>query len=205
LKYNSLGGEDNNMLSFNEYMTIVEQAPIMIWRANTTTQCDYFNKQWLDFTGRRLEQELGNGWAEGVFKDDFERCLDIYLTAFQKREIFEMEYRLRRYDGEYRWIFDRGVPFQNEQGVFSGYIGSCIDITDRVEARKMILEKQKIEITHLRDLLPICSHCKKIRDDKGYWQRVESYISQYTDAEFSHGICPDCVKKYYGDLDMTSE
>jgi PAS domain S-box-containing protein len=189
------------MLSFNEYMTIVEQAPIMIWRANTTTQCDYFNKQWLDFTGRSLEQESGNGWAEGVFKDDFERCLDIYLTAFKKREMFEMEYRLRRYDGEYRWVFDRGVPFQNEQGVFSGYIGSCIDITDRVEARKMILEKQKTEITHLRDLLPICSHCKKIRDDKGYWQRVESYISQYTDAEFSHGICPDCVKKYYGDLD----
>jgi PAS domain S-box-containing protein len=189
------------MLSFNEYMTIVEQAPIMIWRANTTTQCDYFNKQWLDFTGRTLEQEYGNGWAEGVFKDDFERCLDIYLTAFQKQEIFEMEYRLRRYDGEYRWIFDRGVPFQNEQRVFSGYIGSCIDVTESVEARKMILDKQKTEITHLRDLLPICSHCKKIRDDTGYWQRVESYISQYTDAEFSHGICPDCVKKYYGDLD----
>jgi PAS domain S-box-containing protein len=193
------------MLSFNEYMTIVEQAPIMIWRANTSTECDYFNKQWLDFTGRTLEQELGHRWAQGVFSEDFERCLDIYLTAFKKYEIFEMEYRLRRYDGEYRWIFDRGVPFQNEQGVFSGYIGSCIDVTESVEARKVILEKQKSEIKHLRGLLPICSHCKKIRDDKGYWQRVESYISQYTDAEFSHGICPDCVKKYYGDLDMTSK
>jgi PAS domain S-box-containing protein len=189
------------MLSFNEYMTIVEQAPIMIWRANTTTRCDYFNKQWLDFTGRTIEQESGNGWAEGVFADDFDRCLDIYLTAFQKREIFEMEYRLRRYDGVYRWIFDRGVPFHDEHGVFSGYIGSCIDITERVEARKVILEKQKTEITQLRSLLPICAHCKKIRDDTGYWQKVESYISQYTDTEFSHGICPDCAKKYYKDMD----
>ena len=184
-------------LSYNEYMTIVEQAPIMIWRANTSAECDYFNQQWLNFTGRRIEQELGNGWAEGVFSEDFERCLEIYQSSFKKREIFEMEYRLRRHDGEYRWIFDRGVPFEDEQGRFGGYIGSCIDITSSVEARRLVLREHESEIKQLRGMLPICSSCKKIRDDKGYWNQIEVYILDHSDAEFSHGICPECMKKLY--------
>ena len=184
-------------LSYNEYMAIVEQAPIMIWRANTSTECDYFNQQWLNFTGRSIEQELGNGWAEGVFSEDFKRCLDIYLSSFEKREIFEMEYRLRRYDGEYRWIFDRGVPFEDEQGSFGGYIGSCIDITDSVEARRLVLREHKSEIKRLRGMLPICSSCKKIRDDKGYWNQIEVYVKEHSEAEFSHGICPECLKELY--------
>jgi len=169
----------------------------MIWRANTSTECDYFNQQWLSFTGRRIEQELGNGWTEGVFSEDFDMCLEIYLASFKKREIFEMEYRLRRYDGEYRWIFDRGVPFEDEQGSFGGYIGSCIDITDRVEARRLVLREHESEIKRLRGMLPICSSCKRIRDDKGYWNQIEVYIRDHSDAEFSHGICPECIKKLY--------
>jgi PAS domain S-box-containing protein len=188
---------ETRKLSYNEYMTIVEQAPIMIWRANTSTECDYFNQQWLNFTGRRIEQELGNGWAEGVYSEDFDMCLEIYLSTFKKREIFEMEYRLRRYDGEYRWIFDRGVPFEDEQGSFGGYIGSCIDITESVEARRLVLREHESEIKQLRGMLPICSSCKKIRDDKGYWNQIEDYIKEHSDAEFSHGICPECVKKLY--------
>ena len=184
-------------LSYNEYMIIVEQAPIMIWRANTSTECDYFNQQWLNFTGRRIEQELGNGWAEDVFSEDFDMCLEIYLSAFKKREIFEMEYRLKRYDGEYRWISDRGVPFEDEKGCFGGYTGSCIDITDGVEARRLVLREQESEIKRLRGMLPICSSCKKIRDDKGYWNQIEVYIKDHSDAEFSHGICPECIKKLY--------
>ncbi|PKN76693.1 MAG: hypothetical protein CVU51_17365 [Deltaproteobacteria bacterium HGW-Deltaproteobacteria-1] len=187
-------------LSYNEYMIIVEQAPIMIWRANTSTECDYFNQQWLNFTGRNIEQELGNGWAEGVFSEDFNMCLEIYLSSFKKREVFEMEYRLRRYDGEYRWIFDRGVPFKDEQGNFGGYIGSCIDITDSVEARRLVLREHEYEIKRLRGMLPICSSCKNIRDDKGYWNQIEVYIKEHSDAEFSHGICPECIKKLYPDL-----
>jgi len=109
----------------------------------------------LNFTRRQLEQELGNGWAEGVFSEDLERCLKIYLSAFAKREIFEMEYRLRRYDSEFRWIFDRGAPFEDEQGNFGGYIGCCIDITENIEARKMILRERDSEIKRLRGLLPI--------------------------------------------------
>ncbi len=97
-------------LSLEEYRSIVEQAPILIWRADTTGECNYFNEQWLAFTGRTMAQETGNGWAEGVHPDDFRRCLDIYLGHFNRRAVFEMEYRLRRHDGAYRWLFDRGVP-----------------------------------------------------------------------------------------------
>ena len=133
-----MGVMENNLLSFEEYKILVEQAPIMIWRSNITTACDYFNERWLVFTGRTMEQEIGNGWAEGVHPDDFDKCLKIYLDTFQKREVFEMEYRLRRHDGRYRWIFDRGVPFKGPDGQFAGYIGSCIDVTEKVEAREYL-------------------------------------------------------------------
>ena len=184
-------------LSHREYMSIVEQAPIMIWRANLSTECDYFNQQWLRFTGRRIEQELGNGWAEGVHPEDLDRCLEIYLSAFEKREIFEMEYRLRRHDGAYRWLFDRGVPFNDDHGNFAGYIGSCIDITENVEARRLILREKESEIKQLRGMLPICASCKKIRDDKGYWSQIETYIENHSEAEFTHAICPECMRKLY--------
>jgi len=187
-------------LTYDEYMIIVEHAPIMIWRANTSTECDYFNEQWLNFTGRTIEQELGNGWAEGVHSQDLERCLEIYLSSFAKRAVFEMEYRLRRHDGEYRWIFDRGVPFEDEEGNFCGYTGSCIDITESVNARKLMLQERDSEIKKLRGMLPICSSCKKIRDDKGYWTQIEVYIREHSEAEFSHGICPACARKLYPQL-----
>ena len=114
-----------------EYRLLVEHAPVMVWRSGLDASCDYFNETWLSFTGRTLEQEMGNGWAEGVHPDDFDRCVAHYLEHFQRREAFEMEYRLRRHDGEYRWIFDRGVPFTDDTGAFAGFIGSCVDVDER--------------------------------------------------------------------------
>ena len=93
-----------------QYRLIVESSPNMIWRADLSTECDYFNKTWLDFTGRTHAEEKGFGWASGVHPDDFDRCVKIYLDHFHARQPFEMDYRLRRHDGEYRWINDRGVP-----------------------------------------------------------------------------------------------
>ena len=121
------------ILSQLEYSTIVENAPNLIWRANLDGKCDYFNRTWLDFTGRTLEQEAGDGWASGVHPDDLERCVNTYMEHFHHRKAFEMEYRLRRFDGEWRWINDRGTPYFDAQGTFLGYIGSCIDVTDNVE------------------------------------------------------------------------
>jgi hypothetical protein len=106
-----------------------------------------------------------------------------------------MEYRLMRHDGVYRWIFDRGVPFNDDQGQFAGYIGSCIDITDRVEAQEALRLNLEHEIKTLKGIIPICMFCKKIRDDKEIWQQLETYITNHSDAFFSHGMCPACAEE----------
>ena len=125
-------------LSGSEYKAIVESSPNMIWRAGIDTKCNYFNTTWLRFTGRTQEEENGDGWTKGVHPDDLERCINIYLESFNKRVAFEMEYRLRRFDGQYRWINDRGTPFFDKDGSFIGYIGSCMDVTEKIEGKKLI-------------------------------------------------------------------
>ena len=120
-------------LTQQEYKAIVENAPNLIWRAGLDAQCDYFNKTWLDFTGHTYAQEYGSGWAKGVHPDDLERCVQTYMSHFEQRTSFEMEYRLLRNDGQWRWINDRGAPYADEHGVFMGFIGSCMDVTDKVE------------------------------------------------------------------------
>jgi diguanylate cyclase (GGDEF)-like protein/PAS domain S-box-containing protein len=117
--------------SERRFRAMADSAPVLIWIAGLDKLCFWFNKVWLDFTGRSMEQEKGNGWAEGVHPDDFQRCLDIYVTSFDARKPFSTDYRLRRHDGEYRWITDNGVPRFDDNGHFAGYIGSCIDVTDR--------------------------------------------------------------------------
>lgn len=124
-------------LSHSEYKEIVESSPNMIWRAGLDAQCNYFNATWLAFTGRKLKEEVGDGWTTGVHPEDLGFCINTYLESFNKREKFEMEYRLRRHDGEWRWINDRGVPFFDRNGTFKGYIGSCMDVTDKIEGKKL--------------------------------------------------------------------
>jgi len=118
------------------FRMVADSAPVMIWMAGPDKLCNFFNKPWLDFTGRTMEQESGNGWAEGVHPDDLRRCLKSYLESFDARQAFVLQYRLRRHDGEYRWILDNGVPRYDAQRVFSGYIGSCVDITARKQAEE---------------------------------------------------------------------
>lgn len=113
------------------FRLMADSAPVLIWYAGEDLLCQYFNKVWLDFTGRSVDQEVGKGWMEGIHPEDFQRCLDAYTAAFSARQGFTMEYRLRRFDGEYRWLINQGVPRFDEQGIFVGYIGSCVDITER--------------------------------------------------------------------------
>lgn len=114
--------------------TVANASPALFWTSGLDKGCDWFNRSWLEFTGRTLEQELGDGWTAGVHRDDFQRCLTTYGRAFVAREPFSMEYRLRRHDGEYRLVLDRGMPRHDADGAFIGYIGSCLDITELREA-----------------------------------------------------------------------
>jgi PAS domain S-box-containing protein len=110
---------------------IADGAPVLIWIAGANRACTYFNKPWLDFTGRSLEMELGDGWTDSVHPDDLARCLAAYQSHFDRRESFRIEYRLKRADGQYRWIDDAGVPRFGPAGDFLGYMGSAGDITER--------------------------------------------------------------------------
>jgi PAS domain S-box-containing protein len=129
--------------SEERFRHVANTAPVMIWMSGADKLCSYFNQFWLKFTGRSIHEELGNGWAEGVHPDDLECCLKTYESSFDRREPFEMEYRLRRYDGEYRWVFDSGVPRFGPDGSFAGYIGSCIDVTDRKLAQEFLSDMSR--------------------------------------------------------------
>ncbi|HSZ57676.1 MAG TPA: two-component regulator propeller domain-containing protein [Tepidisphaeraceae bacterium] len=133
--------------SEERFLLMADAAPVMMWRSGADKLCDFFNKPWLEFTGRTMEQEVGNGWCEGVHADDLDRCLDTYANAFDARRPFQMEYRLRRADGEYRWVLDAGAP-RTPDGRFTGYIGSCLDITERKQAEMEVLQ-QRSELAHL--------------------------------------------------------
>jgi len=125
------------------FRLVADSAPVMIWMSGTDKLCSYFNKPWLDFTGRSIDRELDNGWAEGVDPEDLQRCLDTYIQAFDRQEPFRMEYRLRRHDGEFRWILDIGVPRFNPDRSFAGYIGSCIDVTEQRGAEELLRHAQE--------------------------------------------------------------
>jgi len=120
------------------FRLVANTAPVMIWMSGPDKLFSYFNQPWLDFTGRPLVSELGNGWEEGVHPDDLQLCLNTFDQSFQRREPFKMQYRLRRHDGEYRWVLDMGVPRFSAEGCFAGYIGSCIDMTERKEAEEAL-------------------------------------------------------------------
>jgi len=132
--------------SEQHFRTLANSGSALIWTSTPDKLCDYFNQPWLAFTGRSLEQELGNGWAEGVHPDDLERCFNIYVGQFDQRQPFSMEYRLRHASGEYRWILDQGSPRHDSQGEFIGYIGFCYDITaQKAAADELAHYRQHLE------------------------------------------------------------
>jgi PAS domain S-box-containing protein len=158
--------------SENRFRTMADTSPVLIWMADPSKERTYFNKMWLDFTGRALEQEKGYGWAEGVHPDDYVSCVEQYVAAFDQHLPFTMEYRLSRFDGVYRWILDNGSPRFAPDGTFLGYIGSCVDITERkeFETRKdefvaLLSHELKTPITSLKGFTQILQRRFKEHDD----------------------------------------
>jgi PAS domain S-box-containing protein len=143
------------------FRAMADTAPVMIWVSGTDALFAWFNRPWLEFTGRTLEQEIGNGWIEGMHPDDRSRCVEIYRSAVDRREPFRMEYRRRRHDGHWRWVLDHGVPRLSTAADFAGYIGSCIDITERIEQHRELetyseqLEELTIELETTIDELEL--------------------------------------------------
>lgn len=130
--------------SEQRFREMADSAPIFIWMSGVDKLCTYFNRGWLEFTGRKPEQELGNGWADGVHPDDLQSCLNDYTSSFDRRIPFEIEYRLRRNDGEFRWILDRGIPRYGRNGEFLGYQGSAMDITERKMAEEALRRSEEL-------------------------------------------------------------
>ena len=184
--------EEDLRESEERFRMMANTAPVMIWMSGPDKLCTFFNKGWLDFTGRTLEQELGNGWAEGVHREDIDRCLETYANAFDARQGFSMEYRLRRNDGEYRWVMDHGVPRFESDGTFLGYIGTVIDISEGKGGE----ERLKKERAFLRQVIDIDPNFIFAKDREGrftlvnqavadaYGTTVEGLIGK-TDANFN--------------------
>lgn len=135
-----VSGEMELLESEMRFRVVADAAPVLVWTAGIDKNCTFVNKAWREFTGRKLEQDLGDGWAESVHPDDSELCLSTITTAYEARKPFSMKYRLRRNDGEYRFVTDTGVPNYGPQGTFRGYIGACVDVTDLLQQQKALHE-----------------------------------------------------------------
>ncbi len=156
--------------SEERFRLMADSAPVLIWVSGIDGKCNYFNQVWLKFTGRTLEEELGDGWLKGVHPEDLDYCVKTYMNGFSSRQNFRMEYRLCRYDGQYRWVLDRGVPRFTANGEFTGYIGCCIDITEsKQNQEQLMLWVNELELRHqemvllgkMNEFLQVCDSAQE--------------------------------------------
>jgi PAS domain S-box-containing protein len=180
--------------SEERFRLLADGAPVMVWMSGADKLCTDFNRPWLAFTGRTIEQERGNGWTHGVHADDLTACLDSYHRAFDRRESFRIEYRLRRHDGEYRWILDSGLPRYDAHGTFAGYIGSCLDVTELKLAKASLSSlSHKLMQTHEDARAWIA---RELHEDLG--QRLAGLTMQL--HSLTHASVDDNLRARVGDL-----
>ena len=169
--------------SEQQYRTLADSGPALIWMAGPSKLCHYFNKVWLEFTGRTLEEEYGNGWTEGVHPDDLKRCIQIYEQAFEQRTKFSMDYRLRRHDGAFRWIQDDGCPRYDTEGRFIGYIGFCLDISERKQNSEALLESEIRFRKLLQEISSVAVQGYDANLVTRYWNRASEQLYGYPASE----------------------
>ncbi len=155
-----------------QFKIMADSTPAMIWISGSDKLCYFFNRAWLHFTGRTMEEESGNGWAKGIHPDDYERVLAIYHAGFDNRVAFKMEYRLQHRDGGYRWLLNNGVPHYDDKGRFAGYIGSCIDIQEMkdMEHKKdefisAVSHEMKTPLTTMKVYVELLDELLQAKDD----------------------------------------
>lgn len=175
-----------------QFRIMADAAPVLIWMSDTAKRCTYFNQEWLDFTGRTLAQEIGDGWAESVHPDDYDQCLRTYVDAFDRRKPFTMEYRLRRADGRYGWMVDHAVPLWESGRKFRGYIGACVDITDRKQAEEKLRENHRF-ISKMTSVLPGMLYIFDLQEQRNvYVNRHPGAVLGYS-AEDIHALGADFI------------
>ena len=140
--------EEQARESEGKFLVMANSTPVIMWATGLEQACTFCNQAWLDFTGRPLEEQLGTGWAESIHPEDRARCIKTSSEAFKARQPFTHEFRVRRHDGQYRWVSDHGVPRYDAQQNFLGYIGSCVDVTERKEAEAE-LQRSREGLAHV--------------------------------------------------------
>lgn len=192
--------------SEKRFHLIADTAPVLLWMLDKDGSCTFFNKPWLKFTGKTLEESVGNHWADGMHPDDKKRCLDSYISAFNNRKGFRMEYRLKYVDGTYRWILDIGVPRFTPNGNFVGYIGSCIDISDRKATEEALRSSQHFN-QHIADTTPSILYIYDVSEQRhAYVNRSITEILGYSPEQIQYGgttVFQTLV--YPGDIDRVNE
>jgi len=164
---------------------------ILIWRSDETLDCNWFNDPWLEFTGKKVNEVLAEGWNSNIHPDDLFAYQQLFRTGTSKREIFTIEYRLRHHTGQYRWVLEYSAPYHTTCGNFGGYTGCSIDIHDKKLLSSTITEWN---IAKQQALIQVCSYCKKIKIPYSSWEVHEEYLTIIQAKSISHGICPECFK-----------
>lgn len=183
-----------------DYRMLMDILPAMVWLMDPSTLAITFrNRTSREFGGSTAAGDAVDEWKNIIHPDDMARYMSEVPAAFAERRSVSIEFRALRADGVYRWVVDQAVPYFDHDGSLACYVGSTLDITEQVEAKEALRDRQRAELVQLRSLLPICAHCKKIRDAEGRWREVEDYVGAHMPADFSHGLCPECLALYEGE------
>lgn len=201
--------------SEENYRLLVNNLPAVVFKGYADWSIELYDNKIEEFTGYKKEDfdSRRMKWCDVVLPEDLQKAKDKFIKALKTNKLYTREYRIRTRDGKIMWIHAKGQIILDQTGRIDHIAGVFFNVTELKEAqrkrKKAEREREKVilelkdalaQVKTLKGLLPICSHCKKIRDDEGYWQTLEKYLHEHSEAKFSHGICPDCLERHYQDL-----